>query len=145
MSPSRIPEAATSTRSVAATLPVTRPLMRTTGAAIGPSTTPSAPTVTGASTRTSPWISPSTSSSVAPVTAPCRRVPAATWVIWRRELAESDGPDAGAGLVPRWKIDTVVGEAVGAGNGTRTRDIKLGKLALYQLSYARSMVEQVGI
>ncbi len=26
----------------------------------------------------------------------------------------------------------------GAGNGTRTRDIKLGKLALYQLSYARS-------
>jgi hypothetical protein len=27
----------------------------------------------------------------------------------------------------------------GAGNGTRTRDIKLGKLALYQLSYARSV------
>jgi hypothetical protein len=26
---------------------------------------------------------------------------------------------------------------IGAGNGTRTRDIKLGKLALYQLSYAR--------
>ncbi len=25
----------------------------------------------------------------------------------------------------------------GAGNGTRTRDIKLGKLALYQLSYSR--------
>ena len=25
----------------------------------------------------------------------------------------------------------------GAGNGVRTRDIKLGKLALYQLSYAR--------
>jgi hypothetical protein len=25
----------------------------------------------------------------------------------------------------------------GAGNGIRTRDIKLGKLALYQLSYAR--------
>ncbi len=25
----------------------------------------------------------------------------------------------------------------GAGNGTRTRDIELGKLALYQLSYAR--------
>jgi hypothetical protein len=25
----------------------------------------------------------------------------------------------------------------GAGNETRTRDIKLGKLALYQLSYAR--------
>ena len=26
----------------------------------------------------------------------------------------------------------------GAGNGTRTRDTKLGKLVLYQLSYARS-------
>ena len=25
----------------------------------------------------------------------------------------------------------------GAGNGVRTRDLKLGKLALYQLSYAR--------
>ena len=25
----------------------------------------------------------------------------------------------------------------GAGDGARTRDIKLGKLALYQLSYAR--------
>ena len=45
-------------------------------------------------------------------------------------------PDA-AGAAPRWKIDTVSEEAVGAGNGTRTRDIKLGKLALYQLSYAR--------
>ena len=29
------------------------------------------------------------------------------------------------------------GDNAGAGNGTRTRDIKLGKLALYQLSYAR--------
>lgn len=28
-------------------------------------------------------------------------------------------------------------ELNGAGNGARTRDIKLGKLALYQLSYAR--------
>jgi hypothetical protein len=28
----------------------------------------------------------------------------------------------------------------GAGNGTRTRDIKLGKLALYQLSYARALM-----
>jgi hypothetical protein len=27
----------------------------------------------------------------------------------------------------------------GAGNGTRTRDFKLGKLALYQLSYSRSL------
>ncbi len=29
------------------------------------------------------------------------------------------------------------GVILGAGNGTRTRDIQLGKLALYQLSYAR--------
>lgn len=28
-------------------------------------------------------------------------------------------------------------EATGAGNGVRTRDPKLGKLVLYQLSYAR--------
>ena len=28
-------------------------------------------------------------------------------------------------------------EFYGAGNGTRTRDFKLGKLALYQLSYSR--------
>ncbi len=27
----------------------------------------------------------------------------------------------------------------GAGNGGRTRDLKLGKLALYQLSYARDI------
>ncbi len=29
-------------------------------------------------------------------------------------------------------------DKVGAGNGARTRDTKLGKLVLYQLSYARS-------
>ncbi len=29
-------------------------------------------------------------------------------------------------------------EKTGAGNGARTRDIQLGKLTLYQLSYARS-------
>ena len=28
-------------------------------------------------------------------------------------------------------------EALGAGDGVRTRDTKLGKLVLYQLSYAR--------
>ncbi len=28
-------------------------------------------------------------------------------------------------------------ESSGAGNGVRTRDTKLGKLVLYQLSYAR--------
>src|SRR5258705_8870043 len=34
----------------------------------------------------------------------------------------------------------------GAGNGTRTRDPKLGRLALYQLSYSRNtkMVEREG-
>ena len=30
---------------------------------------------------------------------------------------------------------------VGAGNGVRTRDPQLGKLMLYQLSYARSVAE----
>ena len=53
----------------------------------------------------------------------------------------------GSEVVSRRKIDMIpdksgplgaVGEQIGAGNGTRTRDIKLGKLALYQLSYARS-------
>ena len=28
----------------------------------------------------------------------------------------------------------------GAGNGTRTRDFNLGKVALYQLSYSRSFL-----
>ena len=32
-------------------------------------------------------------------------------------------------------------ERDGAGNGVRTRDLKLGKLALYQLSYARTWLE----
>ena len=32
-------------------------------------------------------------------------------------------------------------EKVGAGNGDRTRDIQLGKLTLYQLSYARARAE----
>ena len=32
---------------------------------------------------------------------------------------------------------TTPGKRDGAGNGVRTRDLKLGKLALYQLSYAR--------
>ena len=31
-----------------------------------------------------------------------------------------------------------LGTPFGAGDGSRTRDLKLGKLALYQLSYARS-------
>ena len=31
-----------------------------------------------------------------------------------------------------------VANHLGAGNGVRTRDLKLGKLALYQLSYART-------
>jgi hypothetical protein len=33
--------------------------------------------------------------------------------------------------------DSMVKVIIGAGDGVRTRDIKLGKLALYQLSYAR--------
>jgi hypothetical protein len=34
---------------------------------------------------------------------------------------------------------------VGAGDGIRTRDINLGKVALYQLSYSRTMKHQVGL
>lgn len=30
----------------------------------------------------------------------------------------------------------------GAGGGTRTRDLNLGKVALYQLSYTRGLFEQ---
>ena len=33
--------------------------------------------------------------------------------------------------------DTLLKVKIGAGDGVRTRDIKLGKLALYQLSYSR--------
>jgi hypothetical protein len=39
-----------------------------------------------------------------------------------------------------------ISQKIGAGNGTRTRDPKLGRLALYQLSYSRNcmMVEREG-
>ncbi len=37
-------------------------------------------------------------------------------------------------------IGPLKGKTAGAGNGVRTRDHKLGKLVLYQLSYARSVV-----
>jgi hypothetical protein len=33
----------------------------------------------------------------------------------------------------------------GAGGGTRTRDLNLGKVALYQLSYTRALIEQAQI
>src|SRR5881296_3132242 len=32
---------------------------------------------------------------------------------------------------------------IGAGNGARTRDIQLGKLTLYQLSYARAIARNI--
>ena len=35
-------------------------------------------------------------------------------------------------------VNTRYTNKTGAGNGIRTRDTKLGKLVLYQLSYARS-------
>ena len=35
-------------------------------------------------------------------------------------------------------LSNATGRVHGAGNGTRTRDTELGKLVLYQLSYARS-------
>ena len=36
-----------------------------------------------------------------------------------------------------------VSEKIGAGNGVRTRDIQLGKLTLYQLSYARAIARNI--
>ena len=35
--------------------------------------------------------------------------------------------------------------SIGAGNEIRTRDLNLGKVALYQLSYSRSASKQVAI
>ena len=37
----------------------------------------------------------------------------------------------------------LIGEWDRAGNGTRTRDINLGKVALYQLSYSRKRCENI--
>jgi hypothetical protein len=37
----------------------------------------------------------------------------------------------------------VLGEEDGAGDEIRTRDINLGKVALYQLSYSRSIEQQL--
>ncbi len=37
----------------------------------------------------------------------------------------------------------LIGERDRAGNGTRTRDINLGKVALYQLSYSRKRCENI--
>src|SRR5215203_3159756 len=54
---------------------------------------------------------------------------------WRGQRTHSRGERSTYSPGP----DPRLGNKIGAGNGTRTRDIKLGKLALYQLSYARSM------
>jgi hypothetical protein len=56
-------------------------------------------------------------------------------------LAPDIGPlDGGSGF-PRWTLLACIANRLaagaGAGNGIRTRDTKLGKLVLYQLSYAR--------
>ena len=40
---------------------------------------------------------------------------------------------------------TVVWEFSGAGNEARTRYLHLGKVALYQMSYARKMVPRAGV
>ena len=36
-----------------------------------------------------------------------------------------------------WQVEITVKDGYGAGDGIRTRDIDLGKVALYQLSYSR--------
>src|SRR6185295_2269867 len=109
MSPSTLPDAATSTRSPAVTFPVTFPPIRTMGAETGPCTAPSAPTVTVASSRISPSTSPSISSSVGPVTSPRMRVPAATWVrrrFWEAPEGSGEPPgEDGEGEFSRRKRD----------------------------------------
>ena len=55
---------------------------------------------------------------------------------WLRRLDARDqdeGPSTWKGPL----FDSVHSEAIGAGNGARTRDLNLGKVALYQLSYSR--------
>ncbi len=66
------------------------------------------------------------------------------------DVGTSDDRDDGSGHAGRRPMPQVSGGAApdrrrvrggeqnGAGNGVRTRDLKLGKLALYQLSYARN-------
>src|SRR6185295_3520248 len=140
MSPSSWPVAATSTRSAPRTSPFTLPARRTTRAATVPSIRPSAPIASVASMSTSPISSPSIERSVAPVIRPWIRVPGAMRVTARLPAAGSGegcaAPEGGGAAGSRRK--SVLREGFGAGNGIRTRDIKLGKLALYQLSYARS-------
>ncbi len=52
--------------------------------------------------------------------------------------------DTGSPLCPlplfNWLLVNWALFSIGAGDGARTRGIKLGKLALYQLSYARTEV-----
>ncbi len=40
---------------------------------------------------------------------------------------------------------TLFGHPLGAENGTRTRDLNLGKVALYQLSYFRNLPAVIGL
>ncbi len=56
----------------------------------------------------------------------------------------------GRGFADVWSTHRLTPRAVifkifGAGDGIRTRDIDLGKVALYQLSYSRLRVENVTI
>ena len=45
----------------------------------------------------------------------------------------------------REKNTTLSGGVFGAGDEARTRYLDLGKVALYQMSYARKMVPQAGV
>ena len=48
---------------------------------------------------------------------------------------------------PAWKAGALPIELLprGAGDGIRTHDINLGKVALYQLSYARTLIKSTFI
>src|SRR6185436_1300884 len=153
-SPSSRPVGRISTFSCPCTLPTTRPPMRTLRATMSPCTLPSAPTVTLLSSRTCPSSSPSTTRSLVPLTWPVILAPGAMCVVpaalgggrRRRRLRGGAGgcrarfialaAEDGHALL---RSGGRSGSENGAGNRTRTGDIQLGKLTLYQLSYARPL------
>ena len=63
---------------------------------------------------------------------PCASAYKMEWPCWMRKFTN---PSQCMGKEKYLILETLVNS--GAGNGVRTRDTKLGKLVLYQLSYAR--------
>ena len=58
---------------------------------------------------------------------------------WNSLDAKKDGtPSFSMFYEPPWNTMELSRSIIGAGNETRTRDLNLGKVALYQLSYSRA-------